>query len=155
MGINGVVNKPIGFFSFAFFRPKGIKGAKWKECRNCWVDFFFWVDLSLWHGFLTVFFFEFHWWMVWVREQLLCWDNFITFAGFQRIFQKRGRYEEKRGWGSSNVVSSLQCFWKSEGDAKRIEGEKKYFFIICWCARSRLVGAQYAFYASSWPNLIS
>ena len=69
--------------------------------------------------------------MVWVRERLLCWDNFITFVGFQRIFQKRGRYEEKRGWGSFNVVSSLQCFGKSEGDVKRREGEKKYFIIIC------------------------
>ena len=68
--------------------------------------------------------------MVWVREQLLCWDNFRTFAGFQRILQKRGRYEEKRGWGSFNVVSSLQCFWKSEGDAKRREGEKKKILLF-------------------------
>ena len=65
-----------------------------------------------------------------MREQLLCWYNFITFAGFQRIFQKRGRYEEKRGWGSFNVVSSLQCFWKSEGDVKRREGEKKKILLF-------------------------
>ena len=68
--------------------------------------------------------------MVWVRERHLCWDFFIKFAGFQRILQKIGRYKEKRGCGSFNGVSSLQCFRKSDGDGKRREGEKKYFFII-------------------------
>ena len=44
---------------------------------------------------------------------------------FARILQKRGRYEKKRDCGSFNVTSSLQYFWKSEGDGKRREEERK------------------------------
>ena len=45
------------------------------------------------------------------------------------ILQKRGRYEKKekkeRDYGSFNVASSLQYFWKIEGDGKRREEERK------------------------------
>ena len=36
--------------------------------------------------------------------------------------------KKKRVCGSFNVASSLQCFWKSEGNAKRREEERKWFF---------------------------
>ena len=48
------------------------------------------------------------------------------------ILQKRGRYEKKkkRDYDSFNIASSLQYFWKIEGDGKRREEERKWFFFF-------------------------
>ena len=38
--------------------------------------------------------------------------------------------KKKIDFGSFNVNSSLQCFWKNEGDGKMREEERKWFFLF-------------------------
>ena len=137
------------FSHLLFFRPKGIKGAKWKECRNCWVDFFFLGG------------FEF---VAWVSHCIFLWvplmDGlgaltapllgffFIKFAGFQRILHKRGRYEEER-LGLLQRCFKLSMFLEKWGRWKEERGREKMFFYYLLTCPVRLTGVNYTF------NLIS
>ena len=89
----------------------------------------------------------------------------IPFAGFLckicnsfRWFCRREEdMKKKRDYGSFNIASSLQYFWKIEGDGKRREEERKWFFfsiIILLSCRVRIGWHKTHLLSSSWPNLI-
>ena len=56
--------------------------------ETAWLIYFFGMDLSLWHMFITILCHEFHWWLVWECEQHLFWDFFVKFVGFLEYFAK-------------------------------------------------------------------
>ena len=53
--------------------------------------------------------------------------------------------KKKKDYGSFNVASGLQCFWKSEGDGKRREEGRKWFFYYF----ADMSGQDWLAYASS------
>ena len=149
MGINGVVNKPIGFFSFAFFLgQKVLKGPNEKNVETAglifflggsefvaWVShcIFLWVPLMDGLGALTA---------------PLLGFFFIKFAGFQRILHKRGRYEEER-LGLLQRCFKLSMFLEKWGRWKEERGREKMFFYYLLTCPVRLTGVNHTF------NLIS
>ena len=116
---------------------------------------FFLVDLSLWHGFLTVFCCEFHWWLVWVCEQPLCQDFFVKFASLSEDFaEEREIWRKERLW-LPQCCSSLQRFRKVREMGREERKRENVFLLFCWRVGLGLTGVKHTFYASFWPNLIS
>ena len=135
MGINGVVNKPIGFFSFAFFRPKGIKGAKRKECRNCRVEFFFFLggfEFVAWVSYCIFFVSSIDGWFGCVNNSFagIILEHLQAFRGFCR---REGDMKKREAGAPSTLFQAFNVFGKVR-EMGRGEGERKnifYYLLRC------------------------
>ena len=133
--------KLLGWFFFFFFGGGGGGGG---------------VDLSLWHCFLIAFCCEFHWWLVWVCEQPLCWDFFVKFAILLEDFAKERKIWKKK---KKKRLWLLQCYFKPSmflgkmREMGRREGKRENgFFFFGWRVKLGLAGIKHTFTAA--PNPI-